>query len=186
MKKLAIILGLLSFSVTAQKTIRSFKLDSAIFNEIAKVRRENNQPSVLKFFYGTIRDFSYTVTEKNCDSEYFEHSPMDSTRKYCNTECIFQHKLEYGNASKYDVVTYPENIERLAKIVVDGWMASPPHRTAILFSWNRSFTITSQIEIAADNKSAILSVSYHSVQHTDNINEIPKGLHSNAAYYMKK
>jgi hypothetical protein len=185
MKKLAIILGLLSFNVTAQKTIRSIKLDSAIFNEIAKVRRENNQPSVLKFFYGTIRDFSYTVTEKNCDSEYFEHSPMDSTRKYCNAECIYRFELVFGDASKYDVELHPESISNMSKNAVDAWMASPPHRWAILLTWNRSFTITSQIEIAADNKSAILSVSYHSVQHTDNIYEIPIGLRSNAAYYMK-
>jgi hypothetical protein len=41
-----ILFSLLSFSVTAQKMIRSVKLDSAVFNEIAKVRRENNQPSV--------------------------------------------------------------------------------------------------------------------------------------------
>lgn len=180
-----ILFSLIAFSVNAQKTIKSIKLDSAVFNEIAKVRRENNQPSVLKFFYGKIREFSYTVTDKNCDVNYFEHSPMDSTRKYCNTECIFQYKLEYGNARKYDVVTYPENIARLAKIVIDGWMASPPHRTAILFSWNRSFTITSQIKIASDNKSAIMSVSYHAVQYTNKISEIPKGLHYDAAYYMK-
>ena len=185
MKPLLVLLGFMSFSATAQKMIRSVKLDSAIFNEIAKVRRENNKPSVLKFFYGKIREFSYTVTDKNCDSDYFEHSPMDSTRKYCNSECIYRFELVYGNASEYDVELHPESINVIAKEAVDAWMNSPDHAHALLLSWNRSFTITSQIEIAADNKSAIISVSYHAVQHTDKLGEIPIGLHSNAAYYMK-
>lgn len=185
MKHLLFAVVLISNVVVAQKTIRSIKLDSAVFLRINQERIANNQPNVLKFFYGTIRDFSYTVTNKNCNANYFEHSLMDSTRKYCNAECIYQFKLIFGNALKYDVELHPENIAALSKHVVDSWMASPSHRTAILLSWNRSFTITSQIEIASNNKSAIISVSYHAVQHTDKINEIPKGLQHDAAYYMK-
>ena len=110
---------------------------------------------------------------------------MDSTRKYCNTECIYQFELIRGDASKYDVELHPESINVIAKRAVDAWMNSESHRWAILFRDHRSFTITSQIEIAADNKSAILSVSYHGVQHTDKLGEIPIGLHANASYYMK-
>lgn len=185
MKKLIILFSLITFSVNAQKTIKSIKLDSAVFEEIAKVRIENNQPSVLKFFYGKIREFSYTVTDKNCDVDYFEHSVMDSTRKYCNAECIYQHKLIFGDANKYDVDSHPDQIYVLAKHAVDAWMSSPSHRNAILMSWNRSFTITSQIEISQNGKSAIVSISYHAVQHTDKLGEIPYGLQNDASYYMK-
>jgi hypothetical protein len=185
MKRLALLFVLIAFFSNAQKTIRSIKLDSAVFQCINQVRQENNQPSVLKFFYGKIREFSYTVTDKNCDVSYFEHSAMDSTRKYCNAECIYQHKLIFGDATKYDVDIYPDQIHILAKHAVDAWMNSPSHRNAILMSWNRSFTITSQIEISQNGKSAIVSISYHAVQYTDKLNEIPEGLHYDAAYYMK-
>ena len=55
MKKLAFIFSIVAFSLNAQKTIRSIKLDSAVFNMIKQIRIENNQPSVLKFYTGTIR-----------------------------------------------------------------------------------------------------------------------------------
>jgi hypothetical protein len=110
---------------------------------------------------------------------------MDSTRKYCNTECIYRFKLILGDAAQYDIELHPENINVIAKDAVRAWMNSPDHAHALLLSWHRSFTITSQIEIAANNKSAIISVSYHGVQHTDKLGEIPKGLHFEAAYYMK-
>ena len=188
MKKLLVILGFLSFSVTAQKTIRSVKLDSAVFNEIAKVRRENNQPSVLKFFYGKIREFSYTVTEKNCDADYFEHSPMDSTRKYCNAECIYQRVIKSDDAlsvlSTVDIELFPEKIAEIAFKTVNCWLNSESHRLAILRSWNRSFTITSQIEILNNGKTAILSVSYHAVRGTCTLNELPIGLRYNVEYYL--
>ena len=188
MKKLLVILGFLSFSVTAQKTIRSIKLDSAVFNEIAKVRRENNKPSVLKFFYGKIREFSYTVTDKNCDANYFKHSPMDSTRKYCNAECIYQLIIKSDDAfnvlSIIDIELYPEKIAAIAFRIVECWMNSESHRLAILRPWNRSFTITSQIEILDDGKIAVLSVSYHAVRGTCTLNELPIGLRYNTEYYL--
>jgi hypothetical protein len=185
MKKLALLFGLVAFSANAQKTIKSIKLDSAVFQCINQVRIENNQPSALKFFYGKVREFSYTVTDKNCDASYFEHSTMDSTRKYCNAECIYQHKLIFGDATKYDIDLHPDQIYVLAKHVVDSWMNSPSHRNAILMSWNRSFTITSQIEISQNGKSVIVSVSYHAVQYTNKLLEIPYGLRDTASYYMK-
>jgi uncharacterized protein YkwD len=185
MKRLALLFVLIAVSSNAQKTIRSIKLDSAVFQCINQVRIENNQPSVLKFFYGKVREFSYTVTDKNCDANYFEHSAMDSTRKYCNAECIYQHKLIFGDATKYDVDSHPDQIRALAKHAVDAWMNSPSHRNAILMSWNRSFTITSQIEISQNGKSAIVSISYHAVQYTNKLLEIPYGLRNDASYYMK-
>ena len=185
MKRLALLFVLIAVSSNAQKTIRSIKLDSAVFQCINQVRIENNQPSVLKFFYGKVREFSYTVTDKNCDANYFEHSTMDSTRKYCNAECIYQHKLIFGDATKYDVDSHPDQIRALAKQSVDAWMNSPSHRNAILMSWNRSFTITSQIEISQNGKSAIVSISYHAVQYTNKLLEIPYGLRNDASYYMK-
>ena len=110
---------------------------------------------------------------------------MDTVRKYSNGECIFQDCLVFGNASKYDIELHPENIAMLAQRAVDAWMGSPAHKLCILRSYNRSFTITSQIEIAADNKKAVLSVSYHAVQHTAEIMELPYGLRDESAYYLK-
>ena len=185
MKKLAFIFSIVAFRLNAQKTIRSIKLDSAVFNLIKQIRIENKQPSVLKFFMGTIRSYSYRITDQNCDPNYFQHGPMDTVRKYSTGECIFQHRLVYGDASKYDIELHPENIAELAHLAVDGWMGSPDHKLCLLLSWNRSFTITSQIEIAADNKKAVLSVSYHAVQHTANIMELPYGLQDESAYYLK-
>jgi hypothetical protein len=49
MKKLVIIFSIVAFSLNAQKTIRSIKLDSAVFNLIKQIRIENNKPSVIKF-----------------------------------------------------------------------------------------------------------------------------------------
>ena len=185
MKKLAFIFSIVAFSLNAQKTIRSIKLDSAVFNMIKQIRIENNQPSVLKFYTGTIRSYSYRITDQNCDPNYFQHGPMDTVRKYSNGECIFQDCLVFGNASKYDIELHPENIAMLAQRAVDAWMGSPAHKLCILRSYNRSFTITSQIEIAADNKKAVLSVSYHAVQHTAEIMELPYGLRNESAYYLK-
>jgi len=185
MKKLAFIFSIVVFSLNAQKTIRSIKLDSAVFNLIKQIRIENNQPSVLKFYTGTIRSYSYRITDRNCDANYFQHGSMDTVRKYSNGECIFQNCLVFGDASKYDIELHPENIAILAQRAVDAWMNSPTHKWCILLSWNRSFTITSQIEIAADNKKAVLSVSYHAVQHTANIIELPYGLRDESAYYLK-
>jgi hypothetical protein len=185
MKKLAFIFSIVAFSLNAQKTIRSIKLDSAVFNLIKQIRIENNQPSVLKFYTGTIRSYSYRITDRNCDANYFQHGSMDTVRKYSNGECIFQDCLVFGNASKYDIELHPENIAMLAQRAVDSWMNSPAHKLCILRSWNRSFTITSQIEIAADNKKAVLSVSYHAVQHTANIMELPYGLRDESVYYLK-
>jgi hypothetical protein len=80
---------------------------------------------------------------------------------------------------------HPENIVILAQKAVDAWMGSPDHKLCLLLSWNRSFTITSQIEIAADNKSAVFSASYHAVQHTAKIMELPYGLRNESVYYLK-
>jgi len=186
MKKLALLFGLVAFSVNAQKTIKSIKLDSAVFQCINQVRIENNQPSALKFFYGKVREFSYTVTEKNCNINYFQHSPWDSTKKYCNAECIYQYTMSSSKSISIDIESNINDINQIANDVVTSWMNSPSHRHVILLPWNRSYTITSQLNIAQDNKSYVLSVSYHAVQHTTKINEIPKGLHQDAAYYMIK
>jgi len=185
MKKLVIIFSIVAFSLNAQKTIRSIKLDSAVFNLIKQIRIENNKPSVIKFYTGTIRSYSYRITDQNCDANYFQHGPFDTVRKYSNGECIFQNCLVFGDASKYDIELHPENIVILAQKAVDAWMGSPDHKLCLLLSWNRSFTITSQIEIAADNKSAVFSASYHAVQHTDNIMELPYGLRNESVYYLK-
>jgi hypothetical protein len=184
MKKLAFIFSIVAFSLNAQKTIRSIKLDSAVFNLIKQIRIENNQPSVLKFYTGTIRSYSYRITDKNCDANYFQHGATDSVRKYSNGECIYRYRLVYGDASAYDIELHPENIALFAKQAVDAWMASPLHKWCILLNWNRSFTITSQIEIAANGKSAIVSISYHAVQHTAEIMELPYGLRDESAYYL--
>jgi uncharacterized protein YkwD len=188
MKKSMVLLCILTnvaFSLNAQKTIRSIKLDSAVFNLIKQIRIENKQPSVLKFFNGTIRSYSYRITDQNCDANFFAHGIMDTVRKYSNGECIFQNCLVFGDASQYDIELHPENIATLAQRAVDAWMGSPDHKWCLLLSWNRSFTITSQIEIAADNKKAVLSVSYHAVQHTAEIMELPYGLRDESAYYLK-
>ena len=185
MKELVIIFSIVAFSLNAQKTIRSIKLDSAVFNLIKQIRIENNKPSVIKFYTGTIRSYSYRITDQNCDANYFQHGTYDTVRKYSNGECIFRNCLVFGDASKYDIELHPENIARFAQMAVDAWMGSPDHKWCLLLSWNRSFTITSQIEIAADNKKAVLSVSYHAVQHTAEIMELPYGLRNESAYYLK-
>ena len=179
----------ISAVVNAQQRIQSIQLDSAIYNQINIVRLQNNKPALTKFLFKEIRDFSYTVTDANCSNVYFQHSSIDSCRKYCTEECIYKYELTYGTASKFDVQQHPENIKNIAANVVTAWMNSPSHRDAILRSCNQKITITSIIELAADGKSAILSVSYHTVQTTSRsttpmIGVLPYGLQSNSSYYM--
>ena len=169
----------------AQQRIQSIQLDSAIYNQINNVRLQNNKPALKKFLFNEIRDFSYTVTNANCSNVYFQHSSMDSCRKYCTEECIYRYRLTCGNASNYDTQQHPENIEKIAANVVTAWMNSPSHHDAILRTENQKITVTSIIEISDDRKSAIISVSYHTVQTTTKIEEIPYGLQSNSSYYMK-
>jgi hypothetical protein len=64
-------------------------------------------------------------------------------------------------------------------------MNSPSHHDAILRTENQKITVTSIIEISTDRKSAIISVSYHTVQTTTKIEKIPYGLQLNSSYYMK-
>jgi len=174
-----------AFISNAQLIIQSIKLDSAIYNEVNRVRIQNNQPALTKFLFGDIRKFSYTVTENNCSNTVFEHSLMDSTKKYCNAECIYRYKLTCGNGNAFNIDKNPTKINELATNVVNSWMNSLTHHDAILRNCNQKITITSRIEIAADGKSAIISVSYHAVQTTTKIGEIPYGLRSNSSYYMK-
>jgi hypothetical protein len=46
--------------------------------------------------------------------------------------------------------------------------------------------LSRSIEIAADNKSAVFSASYHSVQQKAEIMELPCGLRDESSYYLKE
>lgn len=160
-------------SYFSQKVITSISLDSAIYQQINVERKERNISELTKFLYGDIRDFSKKVTESNCGLTYFQHSNIDSMRKYANSECIYQHKIIFGNTSFYDVNVNKNSINKIAKEVVDAWLNSPSHKQAILFDESQKITITSQIKFLSD-KQLVVSVSYHSVYNTKKIKNSSK------------
>jgi hypothetical protein len=188
MKRLCVIVfSVISLVSHSQTIIKSSALDSAIYQKISEERVKHGLTPLKMFLYGEVREFSYTVTKSNLHGN-FDHSPMDSSRRYCNAECIarwtnnlYTTKLTSG---KYDIQVHPEMIDVLATQIVNQWVNSPSHFRALMRTWNEKVTITTVLEISEDYTLTTLSASYHSVQTTRNKYEIPEGLWNNVEYYL--
>jgi hypothetical protein len=173
MKVLSFILGLLiSGSAIGQSdiivlptdTLKLIELDLKIFNNINDYRRIRGVHQVKHFDTNQLRRISYVLTDLNTKrpSLDFDHTrdPSKVFNGY-NGECIYMYELKSATNVLTDLVLTQDDINTLAKNVVQAWIDSPNHNWIISGGLIKSIAITSTITIV-DRKIRVV-VSYHHI-----------------------
>jgi hypothetical protein len=167
MKKLLVFAILFaSVAASAQVTeIKSIELDRMIWEEINVYRQSLGRKPVAYFDSTELRKVSFRLTELNASRENIDHTRDPQYRfKGYNTECIFawgESKVPARSNPLYDTVLTKDEMRKLAKITVQGWIDSDNHNYLISSKYVKYSTITSIVQVTGN--SIRIVVSYHDI-----------------------
>jgi hypothetical protein len=163
MKKLAIILILLvvAFESFSQvQYVESSKLDSLVWHRINSYLVSLGKTPIKHFEDSLSREYSYEVTRVNADAEMIAHSK--NVGLVTTAECIYQ-ETHRGMNSELQVMIDKKEYDKIAKLIVDSWIASETHRNLISINNYAATTVTTVLKYDKTGKIASVTASWHAI-----------------------